>query len=191
MVNSLPFDLQTAFDEQLRPYPLHPLQVKGALLYVRARLEHAQLSKAVEIGYLEKKAYLLGLTQEYTAAAACFEDILERLTQASLDGSTVEAKRISNRIRLGHMYQLQKNFQKSNALFTELLTEYDGWPEHLRKHYGHFLWQHAGKNALDQKRYAEAQTFFEKALSYRQENQLGQELIDSTQLALDVLKQRI
>ena len=186
MFSQLPFDLRTQFDNGLKAVPIYPLQVKGALLYVRARLEHIDLPKPLKWRYLAQKSALLKLEKAYPEAANILEDLIK--TFQDLEQTPENQQRLTvHQIRLGNIYHLDKRFTASNQVFKTLLEAYSHWPEAIQNTYGHFLWQHAGKNAFDQKNYDEAQRFFEQALAYRQRMNLSQELIESSKLALSAI----
>lgn len=193
MFNDLPFDLGTAFDPlTLRAYPLHPLQVEGALLYLKSRLHHLDLPEERRCHYLAQYALLLRLNQSYDQSIAAFLELLERWQTSPLTKHPQQPQRlVANRIRLANTYHLQGDFTRSNAAFSDLLCQSEQWSVPLKRAYQHFLWQHLGKNAFDQGRWEEALGYFEKALQSRQQQQLSQDLIDSSRLALSRCSDRI
>lgn len=186
MFTDLPFDLNTAFDPRtLMEYPLYPLQVEAAVLYVRARLNYIELPAETRAAYLTQFAVLLRLSHSYAQSIAAFLEVLDLWRGPALSNHLQQPQHlIANRIRLANTYHLQGDFESSNAAFSVLLRDMEQWSEPLKQAYQHFLWQHAGKNAFDQERFAEAKVYFEKALQLRQQQQLAQPLIDSSRLAL-------
>lgn len=66
------------------------------------------------------------------------------------------------RIRLAHVHQWRGEYAVSDALFAELLAA-AGLPDRTRA----FTLQHAGRNAFDQGRWAEAERLFAAALEIR------------------------
>lgn len=190
MFNHLPFVLTTAFDSStLAEYALYPLQVEGALLYLRARLHYVELPPEIYADYLAQYALLLKLVPSYEQAIHSFLLVLAKWQSPELAQHPHQRQHyIANRIRLADTYHLQANFERSNTEFTELLTDSELWPEALKRSYQHFVWQHAGKNAFAQGRVAEAKAYFEKALQFRQQEQLAKDLIESSRLAVSRLK---
>lgn len=193
MFNNLPFVLTTAFDPStLVEYPLHPLQVEGALLYLRARLHYLEWPLETRVNYLTQYAVLLKLARSYEEAASAFLLVLAHWQSPELSQYPQKSQRcIATRIRLADTYYLQADFERSNTEFTELLTDSELWPEALKRSYQHFVWQHAGKNAFVQGRVAEAKVYFEKALQFRQQEQLATDLIESSKLAVSRLKKTL
>jgi tetratricopeptide (TPR) repeat protein len=186
MFNDLPFTLTTAFDpSSLRAYPLHPLQVEGALLYLKARLHYLELPTETRVAYLTQYALLLSLNRSYAPSIAAFLEVLEIWQSPAFSEHPQQLQRlIANRIRLANTYHLQGDFEHSNAAFAALHRHSAQWSEALKQDYQHFLWQHAGKNAFDQGRFTEAKVYFEKALQFREQQQLALDLIESSRLAV-------
>lgn len=192
MFSQLPFDLSTDFDpETLQAHPKHPLQVRSALLYLKARLKHTALPLLARVECQNQYALLLRLAQRYDEAIPLFEKLIQEWQTPPLSQLPQHlARGIALRIRLAHTHQFQKNFAVSDALFETLLQDSEQWDAPLKAHYQHFLWQHLGKNHFDQQQYDKAQLYFEKALAERQQQGLSQELVDSSTLALSVTQQR-
>ena len=185
MFSNLPFDLRTTFDTQHRQQAVSPLQVKGALLYVRARLAHAHLSFAGHLQLQEQEALLYQLDGQYAAAIQSFTHILHELEHATekLPPGGRQAKIVANRIRLAHTHMLKEDYAAASKLYNAMLAEMPRWSEALREKYAHFLWQHAGKNELAQQHVTAARRLLNKALDAR--IALGDaELIASTRRAL-------
>lgn len=93
----------------------------------------------------------------------------------------------SAKIRLAHCFQWQKRFELSDVLFQELQNEL--FDKHVLLQ--SFFWQHKGKNEFDQEHYSEAFACFEKALEIRVKNELPQDLIESSRIAISETKNRI
>lgn len=93
--------------------------------------------------------------------------------------------KIANSIRLANLYQWQQKYQLSEALLEEVLRQCQS--DHTLKSYLDFAYQHLGKCKFDRGRYKEALHYFDRAFELRQ--QKGDlQLIDSTQLSLDILQ---
>lgn len=185
MLTDLPFNLDTAFDPlTLREYPLHPLQVEAALSYVQARLSYLDLPVETRAAYLTQYALLLRLNRSYSLSIKAFLEVLDLWQSPALSAHPQQPRcLIAHRIRLANTYHLQGDFEKSNDAFSVLLRDMEQWSEPLKQAYQHFLWQHAGKNAFDQERFAEALDYFEKALRERQLQQCNAELLHSSEIA--------
>lgn len=114
----------------------------------------------------------------FTEAESALIKALEIIAEAKLG----VAAEIQQKIRLAHVYQEQKDFVRSNALFDECLAVCQ---KEKLDHYYPFALQHQGKNMFDQKRYAEALGFFERALKLRLGMGVPQEQIQSTEQAIE------
>lgn len=88
-----------------------------------------------------------------------------------------------NKLRLANTYQWERNFQKSNEMFEELVEIAEKYVEY--KGYLDFVYQHNGKNLFDQEEYELALTNFKKALAIRIQKG-NNELIQSTELAIKI-----
>jgi tetratricopeptide (TPR) repeat protein len=95
---------------------------------------------------------------------------------------------VANSIRLAHVYQWMKHFDRAEALFIVVINKCR--EDSQASEYLSFALQHYGKLTFDQERYDEALEYFEAAMELRR-NAGDQSLIDSTQLALDITRKRI
>jgi tetratricopeptide (TPR) repeat protein len=84
------------------------------------------------------------------------------------------------RIRLAHVHQWRGDFGAADALFAELLA---AAPAHGALTEA-FTWQHAGRNAYDQGRYAEAGELFAAALAIRERVGAPVDQVESSRAAL-------
>jgi tetratricopeptide (TPR) repeat protein len=96
--------------------------------------------------------------------------------------------KIVNSIRLAHLYQWQQQYELSESLFDEILIQCQSNSDF--KSYLDFAYQHLGKCKFDQAKYEVAQYYFNKAFKLRRQKG-DSSLIDSTQLALNTVQQRI
>jgi len=91
-----------------------------------------------------------------------------------------------NKIRMAHVYQWQKKFDKSNLVFEEIIDLCSSNEE--ASQYLHFAYQHHGRNLFDQKKYQEAFEKFECALKIRNEINAPEDQLQSTLDAIEVVK---
>lgn len=91
------------------------------------------------------------------------------------------------RMRLAHVHQWRGEFVDSNLIFTELLNAAAQFGPVIEA----FTHQHAGKNAYDQGHFADAREHFTHALRIREQNQLPDEQVAASRLALDAAQRRL
>ncbi len=91
-----------------------------------------------------------------------------------------------NKIRLAHVYQWQRKFDKSNLAFEEIIGLCSSNED--ASQYLHFAFQHHGRNLFDQKKYQEAFEKFECALKIRNEINAPEDQLQSTRAAIEVVK---
>lgn len=171
------FDTSTHFDENLRDVPNNPDEMRQALATLKGQVEH--LSDPVE------KIRVLGQIGSYARLLHDFETAKTALREAiGLSQNHLRAK-LTNQIRLAHVYQWEGNFAVSNGLFSVIL---DTCQRHLPELLD-FAYQHAGKNQFDQQHYVQAAELFERALQIRLEKGES-ELIDSSWIALETARRK-
>lgn len=171
------------FDDDLRDVPDQPDDLRRALPWLAeaaADPTRADRDRARLYGMLGVYARML---HEYATAHAALAQAL-RLAEQLADSRL----QLVNRIRLAHVYQWQGAFEQSNALFAAALADCTADPALAA--YLDFAHQHAGKNAFDQGRYAEAAQHFERALALRLQRG-DPALIASTEHALTVTRRRL
>jgi tetratricopeptide (TPR) repeat protein len=179
------YNLSTHFDPTtLRDIPDDPAAMEGAIRYLEERLPIIEtLSIAQQITTLSRLgAYcrILGRLDEA-------QTYLERAVAISQHENYATTTLI-NRIRLAHVYQWQRRFDLSDPIFQDCITLCQTDP--TLQPYLDFAYQHYGKSLFDQARYAEAVSFFQKALDIRL--QKGEkELIESTKIAIHVTQKRL
>lgn len=133
----------------------------------------------------EKKAKLLGTLGvisrcmgELAEAESYLVNAIDLIKQSTLGVRLL----IQQNIRLAHVYQWQRNYAKSNKMFSELLIECRNNPE--ANDYLDFALQHSGKNLFDQKNYKEALNCFKEALELRVRRSAPEDQIASTHFAI-------
>lgn len=94
--------------------------------------------------------------------------------------------RISNNLRLAHVYQWQERFEKADQFFTSTLEEIKRRGD--LNVYLAFAYQHSAKSFFDQQRYVEALGYFEKALEIRIEEAAPEDQIESTKHSLKITR---
>lgn len=110
------------------------------------------------------------------------KDVLEIISKENLS----IALYAQNKIRMAHVYQWQKKFDKSDLAFEEIIDLCSSNEEASR--YLHFAFQHHGRNLFDQKKYREAFEKFECALKIRNEINAPEDQLQSTRDAIEVVK---
>ena len=178
------YNLDYTFDENLQEVPANPLNISA---YVDFQIENLKvISSPIEQAKImsEIGAYLrilrrLDQAEKYLLEAG------KLIISYSLPQSTL----LAQQIRLAHVYQWQKNFNASNALFNKILkqTETTANLGALKD----FTWQHAGKNYFDQGDFKNALAAFEKALELRKLRNAPDDQIASSRQSIDRTKNLI
>jgi tetratricopeptide (TPR) repeat protein len=91
------------------------------------------------------------------------------------------------RIRLAHVHQWRGEFEVADAQFAELLAAATGLPARTQA----FTLQHAGRNAFDQRRWAEAARLFAAALEIRERIGAPADQRESSREALAAARRRM
>lgn len=132
-----------------------------------------------------KRASLLGEIAVYLRSLNRFQEAETYLFDALGIISSQNlgtAKEVQQKIRLAHVWQENKDFKKSNALFAEVIQvcreNGDANP------YFDFALQHAGKNYFDQGQYQLALDYFSEALEIRLKKNSPPDQIESSQAAI-------
>jgi tetratricopeptide (TPR) repeat protein len=188
---NIPFDVSYHFNENLHDVPNSPVQMQQAIKFLQSQFEnycHDRYQKIHLAGLIG--CYGRMLRDFSTAEQALITALKLCDREAYPKGNCLKDKRlkIANSIRLAHLYQWQQQYQLSEALFDEILTQCQSHSE--LKSYLNFVYQHLGKCKFDQAKYEAAQYYFNKALELRQQKG-DRSLIDSTRLALNVVNKRI
>lgn len=177
------YNLDIYFDENLHDRPqnendmdLYVQEKKIALSTIQNPVERV---KALgEIGtYLRILGYL-GEARDYLLKSL---EIIERHNLG-------EAWKITQQIRLAHVYQWQSCFDLSNPMFDDLMALAQSRD---LGHLNDFIWQHAGKNYFDQMKWAQAKACFEKALVLREARNASEDLLESARQSVQATLQRM
>lgn len=179
---NIPFDISYYIDDNLRDVPNSPTQMQQAIDFLQSEFNN--------INDIHRQIYLAGLIGGYARMLHNFQTAEQALiTALKLCNRLKDEKlKIANSIRLAHLYQWQQQYKLSEDLFDKVLIQCKTNPK--VKSYLDFAYQHLGKCKFDQNKYQQAQFYFERALELRQQKG-DSSLIDSTQLALNIVKQRI
>ena len=178
----IPFDISYAFDKNLREYPCNAQDMRKALTWIIERLEANSFEPHQHIRMAGLAGSLARILRDFKTAHQNLEQAL-RLAQIANEKKSVTA----NELRLAHLYQWERQFGTSTAMFDKIIKNCETDVE--LEAYLDFAYQHAGKNAFDQGHYEQAETFFKKALRIR--SQRGNaDLIESTELALQAVRKR-
>lgn len=180
---NLPFDTSIHFDDNLRDIANSPNEMKQAVVFLKSLLLNNDLN-------VSQRLQIIGLIGVYSRILCDFKTARIFLTEAIILSKQCDNQKsqISNQIRLAHVYQWERNYAVSDKMFSNAVSLCDKNPQF--KPCLDFAYQHAGKNKFDQGKYIEAHDFFQKALQLRLIKN-NQELIESNQLALQTVRQRL
>lgn len=181
MIDQIPFDVSVSYDERGHDVANQPAEMRQAIDWLCEQLTRTDLE-------LRQRAQVYGMCGVFSRTLHDF-DAAHRFLQQALDlAQQLDDPRLlfNNRIRLAHVYQWQGLFDRSNALFEDLLTTSLDQPSFAAQL--DFLYQHAGKNALDQQQYERAEQYFQQALQLRRVK-ADPALIESTEHALAIAQQ--
>jgi tetratricopeptide (TPR) repeat protein len=180
---SIPYNVHYDFDANLRETPHDRSAMERGVAWLARQI--------INVGSdLHATARLKGMHGVYSrilgqldSAEASLKSAVE-MSQSVLDARLVYI----NELRLAHVYQWQGRFELSTPMFEELLVRAE-----KDRHLGlllDFAMQHAGKNAFDQGKYAEALSHFAGALALRRLKNDAR-LLHSTETAIAVTRERI
>lgn len=180
---SIPYNVQYGFDENLREKPLDQKAMASGVAWLARRIDTAGEDR-------HAVARLKGMHGVYCRILGWLDDAHLSLEQAvSIAESVLDVRLVYiNQLRLAHVYQWQRRFDLSTPLFEELLVRAE-----KDRHLGlllDFALQHAGKNAFDQGKYAEALSHFAGALALRRLKNDAR-LLASTETAIKVTRERV
>ena len=171
----------STFDQNLKEQPVDKLEWEKFI-------ENASKDSETIATEKEKLPYyeILGHSHRILKNLGLAEEFLKKAVALSAVESP--AKQLQNLIRLAHVYQDQKQFKKSKALFDqarELLNFYEV-SDTLRAAYH----QHLGKYYFDQSFYGLSLTEFELAYKIRLSVKAPRDQIESTELALSFARKK-
>jgi tetratricopeptide (TPR) repeat protein len=174
--------LRYSFDEDLRE-----VFAEGASERVPGLLASAQkLEDPVERARaLGEVGVYLRISRQLEESQRCLEESLRLLRLYAPNPAALAMAEL----RLAHLHQWKGAFERSDQLFGDLLARCAD-NEALRP-IADFVWQHAGKNHFDQRRFVPALLAFETALKLRRERQAPADQIESTELALRAVKRKM
>lgn len=165
------------FDENLRAIPDNIEETKLQVSTLQSKLPATTLPFD-RVKLLCDIGYGLKILNQLEAAKNHLKEAIDICETFQLDIKTTTR----TQILLANVLQWQGNFLKSNRLFGELIisVESDIGVSSLKA----FVYQHAGKNLFDQKKYQHALKFFQKALKIRESENAPEDQIESTRLAI-------
>jgi tetratricopeptide (TPR) repeat protein len=180
---SIPYNVHYDFDENLREKPHDAKAMERGIDWLARQVEKMGTDP-------HSAARLKGMHGVYCRIMGRLDEAEGSLDQAvALAKSILDARLVFiNRLRQAHVYQWQGRFDLSTPLFEELLVtaEKDRSLGLLLD----FAMQHAGKNAFDQGKYAEALSHFAGALALRRLKNDAR-LLASTETAIAVTRARV
>ena len=176
-MNEMDKRLECTFDQNLREFPCDPALFRECVNELQELLESSsdpqkQVSLLGEIGVHYR---ILNNLQDAENSILKALKIIENYKL----GIKLE---IQQKIRLAHVIQWKKNFEKSDKMYLEIIATCRSNIEAAM--YLDFALQHAGKNFFDQNRFVEALNVFNEALGLRLQRQASKEQIESTALAI-------
>lgn len=118
-------------------------------------------------------------------------DEAEREGRAAYDLALREGtprQQVAALIRLAHVMQFRRDWSTADAMFAEALARAQELDEPLMLA---FAYQHAGRNHVDQGRYAEAVAAFGRALALREAHDAPADQLESSRGALRVAERRL
>ncbi|RYZ88060.1 MAG: hypothetical protein EOP06_11620 [Proteobacteria bacterium] len=154
------YDLTYDFDQDLHEVPNNALDME---LFVEDQIVVLNTIQKPEerVQTLGRLGTYLRILRRLSEAQSYLEKSLEVIARHKMPVDV----RVQQQIRLAHVYQWQKKFAQSNAIFSELImlaqkTELGALHD--------FIWQHSGKNEFDQHNWSKAYEAFDRALKLRQ-----------------------
>ncbi|MBL8514807.1 MAG: hypothetical protein JNJ55_12525 [Betaproteobacteria bacterium] len=180
---SIPYNVHYNFDANLRELPLDRSAMERGVAWLARQIENVGND-------IHAVARLKGMHGVYSRILGLLDNAEFSLKSAvELSQSVLDARLVYiNELRLAHVHQWQGRFDISTPMFEELLMRAD-----KDRHLGlllDFAMQHAGKNAFDQGKYAEALSHFAGAIALRRLKNDAR-LLHSTQTAIEVTRARI
>lgn len=165
---------------EFHDYPEDPEDIK---LKIREMLKESATSD------IKRYVSLLGMVGVHQRSLMLLDEAektLYRVLEVIAENDLSIALYAQNKIRIAHVYQWQKKFDISNAIFEEIINLCETNVE--ASQYLHFAYQHHGKNLFDQERYQEAHEYFICALKIRIEKNIPSDQLQSTQTAIEIVR---
>jgi len=182
MTNAIPYDMSYAIGNNLRELPNNIEEYEKGIQYLDEQLE--QLSEP------EEKARCLSMLGVFNRVAGKLEVSLGQLEAADAlfaeDGNAL--LKLVNQLRIAQTLQFQGQYQKAEKIYDYLEECIKTYPEYSP--ILDFVYQHKGKNYYEQGQLQKALDSIEAALRIRLEKE-QQDLIDSSQFAIDIIKETI
>lgn len=174
----IPFNMEFYFGADLKEIPISKSEMKNGIEFLTEQQKKLN-ANAVELGKL------YGLIGVYLRIIGDLEESKKYLQLAIMTNERSDNRNnlFVNKLRLANTYQWERNFQKSNEIFKELIEIAENHEEYSV--YLDFVYQHNGKNLFDQEEYELALTNFKKALEIRIQKG-NHNLIESTELAIKI-----
>jgi len=164
-------------NENFRLVPKDPVELRKYVEVLKNSLAEANEP--------HKRVSLLGELGVYLRTLDQFDEAEKYLLKAIQIISSENlgtAKEMQQKIRLAHVWQEKKDFNKSDQLFAETIQVCRENP--TANPYLDFALQHAGKNYFDQGQYQLALEYFSEALSIRLKKNSPRDQIESSRAAI-------
>lgn len=182
-MSEIPFNVRYHFDLHERAVPDDPEQMGKGIAWLWARARDPRRTA-------RERIHLAGLAGSCARVLHRLE-LAERLLNFALQLAIREQDEraiAANTIRYAQVLQSRRDFARSTALFGEALALVKASP--AAADLADFVFQHLGKNALDQEQWAEAAGYFEQALSLRRMRG-DRSLVESSERALAYAQARL
>lgn len=178
-MRDLPYDTSYAIDPHtLRDIPNNPDDVARAVAFLQREVMREDIELTDKLRLYGQCGSLARIIGELDIAQKMLQQAIQLATSLGNHQALVV-----NQIRLAHVHQWRRDFDKSNAIFAGLL-------ENIDPLYADFIYQHAGKNAFDQGDYKTALGYFHLALEIRMRKG-DPTLIESTHMAIHAANLRL
>ncbi|NDI35073.1 tetratricopeptide repeat protein [Chengkuizengella sediminis] len=180
---NIPYNMNYTFDDDsLREHPESRDEMLKGIQYLKDKLTIGEniLNQAKLLGnigtYLRIVDHLQEAEHYLVKAIKCYQQVNDQL------GLFV------NQLRLSHVYHWNKDYEKANQMFNELVIMVENDTKYIN--YKDFVYQHYGKCLFDQRQLDEALKYFLKALSIR-EDKNDDLLIQSTEKAIEKCNEKM
>jgi hypothetical protein len=166
--------------DTLREAYRDPAAVAARVQVLRTRIREAP----DEVAELLARGELVDLLRGSGQLDAALQEAERAVGRAELAGTPPQQHLA--RLRLAEVHQWRGEFVESNLAFTELQANLKQFGPVIEA----FTHEAAGKNAYDQRHFADAYEHFAKALAIREQLALPPEQIDASRLALRAAARR-
>lgn len=182
-IHNMPFDLSYKYDDNLREVPNAPHDLAAAVQFLEESVRdepdlYERMKMLGRLGVYCRILNRLDSAERYINAAI-----------AAANAMNDRVSRLTNLIRLAHVYQWQWQFALADRLLEQSIAVCENATDALQS-YVDMAYHHLGKSKFDQQDYAAAAQLFQKALDAR-ESKGNLELIHASRYALELTLKRL